>query len=153
MTVWRLVRRPFARGAQSAYSGEGAARRGGRWNSRGVHVTYASTSRALAVVELLVHVDWSHVPTDLIFIGAALPPDSIERLDRLPERWNASPPLPTLGEVGDAFVQTGRALALLVPSAIVAGEHNVLLNPLHPSFNDIMFMKLEPSTLDRRLHR
>ncbi len=153
MTVWRLVRRPFARDAQSAYSGEGAARRGGRWNSRGVHVTYASTSRALAVVELLVHVDWSDVPSDLVFIGATLPRGGVERLDKVPERWNASPPLPTSAEVGDAFVQRGRALALLVPSAVVAGEHNVLLNPLHPRFNDITFTEPDAFTLDRRLHR
>lgn len=97
--------------------------------------------------------DWSDVPSDLVFIGAALPRGGVERLDKVPERWNASPPLPTSAEVGDAFVQRGRALALLVPSAVVAGEHNVLLNPLHPRFNDITFTEPDPFTLDRRLYR
>ncbi|RME73410.1 MAG: RES domain-containing protein, partial [Verrucomicrobia bacterium] len=53
-TVWRLVRERYA---DAAFSGEGAAKFGGRWNSRGIGLVYTSETRALAALETLVHLN------------------------------------------------------------------------------------------------
>ena len=50
--LYRLVK---AARAEDAFSGEGARLFGGRWNPPGFPVIYASQSRALAVLETLVH--------------------------------------------------------------------------------------------------
>ena len=52
--AWRLVK---ARHAAGAFDGEGARLHGGRWNSRGARVVYVSSSRSLAALELLVHLE------------------------------------------------------------------------------------------------
>ncbi len=52
--AWRIVKEKHA---ASAFSGEGAAKTGGRWNSRGVPVVYASATKALAALETLVHLN------------------------------------------------------------------------------------------------
>jgi hypothetical protein len=59
MRIWRLCREPYA---AEAFSGEGARRFGGRWNSRGVPMVYASTSLALAAIELFVHLEPGQAP-------------------------------------------------------------------------------------------
>jgi RES domain-containing protein len=41
--AWRIVK---AKHATTAFSGEGAAKTGGRWNSRGVPVVYASSTKS-----------------------------------------------------------------------------------------------------------
>jgi len=52
--AWRIVK---AKHAATAFSGEGAAKTGGRWNSRGVPVVYASSTKSLAALETLVHLN------------------------------------------------------------------------------------------------
>lgn len=59
MRGWRL-----ATTLHAPLTGEGAALRGGRWNSIGVSVVYASTHLSLALVELLVHLDALDLPGD-----------------------------------------------------------------------------------------
>ena len=54
VTVWRICAPKYA---DTAYSGEGARIHGGRWNSKGRSVVYASESISLAVLEQLVHVE------------------------------------------------------------------------------------------------
>ncbi len=52
--AWRIVKEKHA---GTAFSGEGAAKTGGRWNSRGVAVVYTSSTKALAALETLVHLN------------------------------------------------------------------------------------------------
>jgi RES domain-containing protein len=136
LRVWRLTRAPFA---STPFDGIGPARGGGRWNSRGVYVAYASSSRALALLEALVHVTRANAPADLVFIEADIPDDAIETLEtaRLPPGWRAEPPPASLRAIGDRWAREHRSIALRVPSVIVPEEHNVLVNPKHPRFRDV----------------
>src|ERR1035438_4809132 len=59
MTSYRVVRRRYA-----DLSGSGARLYGGRHNPPGIAAVYSSQSIALAVLEVLVHIDRSEVPQD-----------------------------------------------------------------------------------------
>jgi RES domain-containing protein len=147
--AWRIVK---ARRAGTAFSGEGAAMSGGRWNSRGVKVIYASETRSLAVLENLVHINPAvqfeyscfHLEFDDSLVEKILP-------SGLPKNWNSYPPGPSTQKIGDGWVHAGRSAVLAVPSAIVDGEFNYLLNPAHPDFKKIKIGKPEPFTFDPRL--
>ena len=137
-------------------SGEGARLHGGRWNHRGTAVIYTAETRSLATVELLVHVALPFVPTDLkiatIEIPDEAPPEEVD-LSLLPPNWRAFPPPPELADLGTSWVRSGRSLLLRVPSAVVAHDYNILLNPAHPHMARVVVAEVEDLSLDRRLAR
>jgi len=152
MTCWRICR---GRYAAEAANGEGARLYGGRWNSRGVRVVYASTSLALAAVETFVNLEPNFSPADLVSIEGDIPDTvGIGRLDlkTLPERWYRTRD-DSLRRFGDEWIRGLESVALLVPSAAIRGEWNVLLNPGHPKFSMIGFRKPEPFEFDARMFR
>ncbi len=152
MRFWRICRRRYA---ADAASGEGARLYGGRWNSRGVRVVYASSSLALAAVETFVNLEPRLLPKDLVSIDGEIPPaQKIPRLDlkRLPRDWHAARN-ESLCRFGDEWIRTGRSVALLVPSAAIRGEWNVLLNPAHADFRKVKFGQPVPFEFDTRMLR
>lgn len=148
--VWRLCARH--REAE-AFTGEGAARRAGRWNPKGVRVAYCAESRSLAALEVLVNV---HDATLLfaqvwVLVPVELSADLIERPARVPENWRATPYGSETQDFGAAWVQERRSAVLRVPSAVVLGEFNYLLNPAHPDFKKMRVGKPGPFSFDPRL--
>ncbi len=144
---WRLVPLPQE---IAAFDGEGARRYGGRWNSAGVPMVYASEHESLAVLEVRVHIAMSGVYKSFAF-------DFDEGLMRtllvqqLPKDWQHEPPPLSLQRLGDAWVKAGNSVILAVPSAIVPNELNLLLNPRHPNFAKIDIHVATDFVLDRRL--
>jgi len=151
IAVWRIVKEKYA---ASAFSGEGASRTGGRWNSHGVWVVYASSSRALAALENLVHLN-PPVIFRYVAIMAEIPEDLIETwpANRLPPRWQEQPAPPATRHLGDDWVLQARSAVLALPSAIIPGESNYLLNPAHPDFRKIQLGQPEAFSFDPRLLR
>jgi RES domain-containing protein len=152
MRFWRICRRRYA--AEGA-RGEGARLYGGRWNSRGVRVVYASSSLALAAVETFVNLEPNLRPADLVFIEGEIP-DALEvgRIDlkALPAGWHETRD-ESLSRFGDDWIRGGRTAALLVRSAAIRGEWNVLLNPIHRDFPIIRFLEPAPFQFDVRMFR
>jgi RES domain-containing protein len=150
MRFWRICRRRYA---TDAASGEGARLYGGRWNSRGVRVVYASSSLALAAVETFVNLEPNLRPADLVSIEGEIP-EALEhaRLDAkdLPVKWYASRD-ESLRQFGDTWIKAGETVALFVPSAAIRGEWNILLNPAHPDFSRIAFQKPQEFEFDKRM--
>jgi RES domain-containing protein len=147
--AWTMVRAPHA---VRAFSGEGARRTGGRWNSPGVAVVHSSEHKSLAVWEMLVHLDPQDATRYLTFrveFNEAL----VERLPgaRLPTGWREHMPARASRECGDAWVRESRSVILAVPSAIIPEELNYLLNPAHPDFKKLTISKPTLFTLDPRL--
>lgn len=133
----------------------GARLYGGRWNSRGVSVVYASASLALAAVETFVNLEPNLIPSDLVSIEVEIPNTiKVQRLDldQLPEDWAESRD-EDLRQYGDAWTRDGASAALLVPPAAIRGEWNVLLNPVHPDFARIVFLEPQPFRFDARMFR
>ena len=149
MRVWRLCKRRHA-----ALDGEGARLAGGRWNSRGTAVVYASETLSLAALELLVHCEPALLPDDLVAIAIEIPeglPARRIETAALARTWRASPPPESLAALGDAWAKDRASAVLSVPSAVVPGERNVLLNPAHPDFRKIHAGRPEKFALDARL--
>ena len=152
MRFWRICRRRYA---AEAASGEGSRLYGGRWNSRGVRVVYASTSLALAALETFVNLEPNLRPKDLVSIAGEVPEAlDIGRLDlkTLPPNWHGTRD-ESLRPFGDEWVRAGKTAALLVPSAAIPGVWNVLLNPAHPDFSKIKMREAEPFEYDVRMFR
>jgi RES domain-containing protein len=150
MRFWRICRQRYAR---DAANGEGSRLYGGRWNSRGVRVVYASSSLALAAVETFVNLEPKLRPADLVSIEGEIPENlEITRLDvrDLPSRWYATRD-ESLRNFGDTWIKAGRTVALLVPSAAIRGEWNVLLNPAHAEFSQIKVGDPQQFTFDVRM--
>jgi RES domain-containing protein len=149
MRIFRICREPYA-----PFSGEGARRFGGRWNTRGVPMVYASTSLALAAIELFVHLEPSQAPNDLVFLSALLPESEPARTlqpAELPSVWWTDDSLADTRALGDEWIRSRSALALLVPSVPIRAEWNVLLNPLHPRINELQIDSPQPFVFDAQM--
>ena len=149
MPIWPLCSAVHAAGA---FTGEGARRFGGRWNSRGVPMVYCSSPLALAAIELFVHLDPTEAPDDLVSISAMLPEGEPARAvtsDELGREWWAD--VAMTREMGDAWIRAGSSLALRVPSVPIRVEWNVLLNPLHPRMAEVRTDAARPFIFDARM--
>jgi RES domain-containing protein len=133
MLAYRLVKE---RWAATALDGSGAKAFGGRWNSPGTAVLHASESIALAALELVVHLRRDRVLASYRLFTLSIPDPAVRRLDAsdLPLDWRADPLPASTAHLGDGWVAARRSLALLVPSAIIPREHNLLISPTHSDF-------------------
>lgn len=117
-------------------------------------VVYTSATLSLAALEGFVHLDPSDAPSDLVVIPADIP-DDVSRREiaavTLPPTWRDYPAPEQLAELGTAWVRAGTTALLVVPSAIVPQERNVLLNPAHPAFGRIHLGTPEPFSFDPRM--
>ena len=131
-----MVKRQYA---AEAFTGEGSARYGGRWNPKGLAVVYASASAALARLEVLVRVEDLDDLALFVLIPAQVPDGGIEILpqEALPRGWDAVPERPATQAIGKEWFESQRSLVLGVPSVIAPEELNYLINPKHPRFAEI----------------
>src|SRR5258706_14110097 len=108
--AWRIVKEKHA---AKAFSGEGAAKTGGRWNSRGVLVVYTSSTKSLAALENLVHLNppvlFKYVAIRVKFEDALV---EIVQAKALPRDWQAEPPPPPTKAIGDAWARAARSAVL-----------------------------------------
>ena len=134
--AWRLAAPEHAGTVEDMLSGVGALRFGGRWNSPGRRAVYVGGSLALASMELLVHLRVADVLSTYRRLLVRIPERLISVVDErgLPRGW-ATPGLhPVTQEIGNRWLDSRESAVLRVPSAVVAGEANYVLNPLHPDF-------------------
>ena len=150
MDVWRICRGPY-----SGLDAEGSRLYGGRWNSEGIPLIYTASSVSLASLEYLVHLDVGNAPADLVLLTMSIPGTiqalSVELSD-LPTDWNQTSDHPSCVRTGDAWQQSASSLLLRVPSAVVTGESNYLINPQHPDMVQVISFT-KPFTFDPRLLR
>lgn len=139
-------------------SGKGAALCGGRWNARGTPLVYASSTRALACLETVVHLTGGvalpmnrylvqlEVPQDVWTARAVF--DAAQHVG-----WDALPPGRVSIAWSTAWAVHGATCLAEVPSVIVPEERNVLVNPRHADAGRIALRKVRRWLYDPRAAR
>jgi RES domain-containing protein len=149
--AWRLIHKNRI---DAAFSGEGARRNGGRWNSRGVRVVYAADSLALAALELMAHSVPYRALNNFVFFRVEISDKSIHVIDMksLPKSWRYDPPPAAIKKIGDSWVKDGNSPVLQIPSAVIPVGFNFLINPDHPDCKKISFGKPINFFIDERIY-
>lgn len=149
MTVYRLSSGKY----KTDLSGKGAEISGGRWNSKGVAMLYTAQSRALAFAEVAMHIPYGIMPKDYHLISIHIP-DTATILDmmlqEMPADWRSNPHSDSTQKIGDQFIAEAKFLVLRVPSAVVPGDYNYLINPRHPQSIDVKVLNTETFEFDSR---
>lgn len=149
MKVYRLARKKYA----DQLSGKGTSLSGNRWNSKGVEIIYTADSRALAMAEVLVHLPLNLLPDDYKMICIEIP-NSIYISTLNPPNFASffgnSLNYSRSQSVGDEFIKLNKYCVLKVPSAVVYGDFNYLINPFHKDFKKITIESTQDFPIDER---
>jgi len=152
MRVFRIEREKYL---PTTLSGIGASLNDGfRWNSLHTRLVYTSESRALATLEVSVHLDLAQdLPLDRHYVVIDIPAEvsimQVEPKD-LPSGWDHKPPILDTQYIGDDFVIRAEAAVLKVPSSIVPDEYNYLINPTHADARLIKVVETKLMRFDQR---
>lgn len=150
MRVFRLTKRKYA----GDLSGKGAALSNNRWNSKGTEILYTADSRALAMAEVMVHLTMYMLPDDYMMMEMDIPVDvSIAQTDIVDVSGFQWPASIETQRAGDAFIRSGETCVLKVPSAVVKGDFNYLINPAHSDAKKIRIIETVPFPFDRRVFK
>lgn len=152
MIVYRLASKKYS----NDLTGIGAEITGGRWNYKGTRVLYTADSRALCMAEIAVHTPVGIMPKDYYMITIEIPDYSqITQLETkiLPKDWRKFPYSRLTQELGDNFINKNEVLYIKVPSAVVQGDYNILINPQHSDSDKVKILKIEDFDFDERIFR
>ncbi|MGD0737628.1 MAG: RES family NAD+ phosphorylase [Terracidiphilus sp.] len=151
MQVWRVFPQRFR---ETAFTGAGCLYVDGRWNHMGTAMVYTATSRALAALEYFVNLDPGESPGELFMAQATVPDKLIETFDdpQLPANWRELDNL-RCRDLGSSWANSRRSLALHVPSVVVDGDTNLLINPAHADFSKVAVAEAIPFHFDPRMFR
>ncbi|VTP94611.1 RES family NAD+ phosphorylase [Sphingobacterium daejeonense] len=150
MIVFRVANLRYK---DSALSGIGAEKVGGRWNKVGTRAVYCSENISLALLEYYVHSEnIANLPTEIGVAKIEVPDHFfIDELEELPERWNQYPYSSKTTEVFSKMAKNRDFFGLKVPSTIVPLEYNYILNPLYKNFGQVEILEFLNLSIDERL--
>lgn len=133
-------------------SGNGAKQYGGRWNDKGTAMVYFAMSRAMAVMEVLVHLRPVALDQDFALAIFEIPADQILAIavEDLPENWKDDTALEMLRKIGNQFIKDNKYLVMKVPSVILEDEYNIVLNPNHPEAERVKMLEKKAFRFDKR---
>lgn len=152
MEGFRLARKKYP----IELSGKGASIAGARWNSKGTEIIYCAESRALAMAEVAVHLSLATLPSDFVMLKIDIPNDIVMEVisvNDLERNWNIFPFDFSTQLLGDDFVRRNTSCVLKVPSAVVKGDCNFLINPYHPDFKKIKIIEQSDFPFDKRIFK
>ncbi len=153
VVLWRIAADTPAYEAHDL-SGKGAEVSGGRWNRTGTPVVYASTSRALACLETVVHLTQTPLPLNRylveIFVPGNLWDAATDFVGAQAVGWDAEPAGKVSLDWGTVWAKGARTVLARVPSVVVEEEFNVLINPRHPDLSFVRARKVRRWLYDRR---
>lgn len=149
MYLYRIAKKGYIKDL----SGTGAKLHGGRWNRRGTPLLYFAESRSLAALETLVHVSYLTLPPDLQLLTAEVDDTLINTYARanFTKLIKAKETEYLFKEAGEKWISGAKSLGLIVPSIIIPGDHNILINPIHPQMSKLKIKKVEDFVFDARV--
>ena len=156
VTLWRIgVDAPAYE--SDDLTGKGAEISGGRWNRVGTPLVYASTTRALACLETVVHLADEPLPLNRYLVRVTVPAQTWAAATVLDPSslvgWDAEPVGRASLDWGTNWAKGKSTLLALVPSIVVPEELNVLVNPVHADAGKVKAVKVRKWVYDSRLVR
>ncbi|TBU88853.1 RES family NAD+ phosphorylase [Stutzerimonas kirkiae] len=150
MRAWRIAK--AARAAD--LSGKGAAIEGGRWNDAEVPAVYLGLSPAICCLETFVH--QTRRPLIPMKISLFELPDAPSLYlepepGSLPDGWASLPADRPSMAFGTHWLEQCGQLGLILPSAVLRLERNIMLNPRHPAMADVRLVEILDFAYDERL--
>lgn len=153
-SVWRIAT-DTPEYTSDDMTGAGAKKSGGRWNRVGVAMMYTASSRALACLETVVHLNSGGLPLNRYLIEIDIPDAVWSAAETVNPAslvgWDAEPAGMVSIEFGTVWATSRRTALLIVPSAIVQEEPNILINPEHPDARGMIPHKRRKWLYDPRL--
>ena len=148
--AWHITKKKHA---TNAFDGEGARLYGSRWSTAGTRVAFASESLSLAMLEIVVHLQNSSALASFVVFTVGFSENLVQDLDLklLPKNWRSFPAPQQTQRIGDDWIMSDSSVLLRVPSAIVAHEHNFLINPMHRDFPNLILQGPLPLDVDGRI--
>ena len=151
MELYRITQEQFA----EDLSGNGSRLFGGRWNSEGYFALYASSTRSMALLEILAHTPAKMLDVKNYQLITLSVPDSggIEKilLSTLPKFWDAPDTRSFTKKMGDKFLNERSKLLLQVPCVLMPEEVNYVINPLHKDMNKVKVIHSRRIYFDKRV--
>lgn len=147
-TAWRLSKAKHS----NDLSGIGAAINGGRWNIKDVPALYLGENPAICCLEHFVNAS-GPPSTALVLAQVELPGDEdlYWEPDDLPPGWNSKPADTPSMDFGTAWLRSGNHLGLIVPSAVLPVQKNLVINPRHPAWPGIKVIEAQEFFYDPRM--
>lgn len=127
-----------------------------RWNKDEEYVIYTSSSRALAMLELLVHRSGLDLGEGfrLLEINLNITDKDIEevRVEKLVKNWQSIEAYSQEQKIGSDWYKKSDKLILKVPSVVIPQEHNYVINTRHRDFEKKVKLELiEEIDFDKRI--
>jgi RES domain-containing protein len=145
--LWRISKRADLRGMGGKFAP-------GRWHTQGVPILYLAESPAGALLESLVHLEFSRrrLPETYTLLKIEAPEDaSIFDIEIADSGWRQN--LEWTQLQGNEWLGAGKTLLARVPSAVVPYTWNVLMNPLHQDAAAVRIAMISEERFDTRLFR
>ncbi len=141
MRAWRISN-------HADLSGIGGKYKDGRWNKLGRLIVYCADHPALAMLEILVHMDPADLPEAYQLLEIDIPENSMVTEGDLPESWRGSADVSR--KVFEDFCSQAPSPVLRVPSIIMPHCFNLLINPAHPQAGEITILSAQMHPLEPR---
>lgn len=125
-----------------------------RWNSKDVKMIYTAQSRALACLENVVHRSSKGLQHNFRVMQILVPDDIV--LQEVKETdlitgWKEFNKMPYTQSLGDQWIHEAQSAILKIPSAIVSGDSNYLINSGHTDFHKVKLLRTDPFEFDYRI--
>ena len=150
MLAWRIAKAKRAHDL----SGVGAALDGGRWNDVDVPALYMGLTPAICCLETFMHTT-RYPALPLKITRFVLPDDETLYLEpnslELPKGWEVIPPDRPSMTFGTTWLQDKTHLGLIVPSAVLPLERNIMINPKHPAMGKVRVDEVFDFMYDERM--
>lgn len=151
MELYRITQEKYA----DDLSGNGARLYGGRWNSEGLFAYYTSSSRSLALLEILAHTPAKLLSEKNYLLITLNIPNSVKTviLDKslLTVGWDAPDTRPLTKKMGDKFLKAKEGFLFCVPSVLMPEENNYVINPLHADMRKVRLVNKRRIEFDARI--
>lgn len=139
MSIW--YRASQSSDIRMVFSGDGGLFTAARWNHRGRKTIYCSESISLCTLEWLSHNGLSVSGFDYYRYSIDIPEKLINKfsVEKLPKEWNKTPATDVTKDFAEKYLfLSEKFMALALPSVLVPEEFNLVINPLHDKFPNVI---------------